>query len=141
MIKCPYCGRNNPEGALLCSECATSLADNPPEPWRLRDEFLAAARKPLPAIVKNALWWGIAIAAWLYIAPGAIVYLPFFTIGLAGEGVLAIGLWVFYIAATIAALRARTRWVYFSIYVPFCVLLLMNAAGCKRIADDLSQLQ
>jgi hypothetical protein len=83
----------------------------------------------------------MVVLAWLYIRPGAIIYLPFFTIGLAGEGALAIVLWIFYLALTVAGLRARTRLGYLLIYALFSVVLLLNAVGCRRLLDDLSQVK
>ncbi len=91
--------------------------------------------------MKQALWWGIVVIAWLYVGPATVVFLPFFALGLTSKAVLSVGLWSFYIAITIAAFRAKTRWGYLLLYTLFCVVVLMNAAGCKRVVDDLIQLR
>jgi hypothetical protein len=139
--QCAYCGHENADEVTACRECGAALAvEN--EQGRLKlVEFCAWWKKPLRASVKNGLWWAIVVAAWFYIRPAAIVYLPFFTVGLAGEGVPALVLWIFYVAITIAGLRAKTRWGYFLFYSLFSVLLMLNAVGCRRIFDDLSQME
>jgi hypothetical protein len=80
-------------------------------------------------------------AAWLYVGPAAIIYLPLFTLGLVGGGLLAIALWILYLGLTVLGLRARTRLAYLVLYVVFSVLLTVNASGCRRILEDLSQVK
>ena len=32
MIKCPFCGFSNEDGALFCEQCKSDLSDVPPQP-------------------------------------------------------------------------------------------------------------
>lgn len=99
-----------------------------------------------------AAWIGVALVT-LLINPSAIAAVPFFPAGLLGllgngeEGIIGfmtgawvLG-WVLYVVLTVSMVRTKTRDAFFSTYVVFCILLVLNVAGCQRLSTVASGIQ
>ena len=94
------------------------------------------------------LWllaWGLTVLAIGVPYPGLILWFWMFPFGLteamgwkrSGDYILG---WLLYIALTIAALYTRRSFLYFTLYVILCILLLLNVFGCHKIALGLKDL-
>jgi hypothetical protein len=98
------------------------------------------------------LWfliWAVAVVAMASRGRPAIFSAPLFPLGLIaflpdGEqkaitawmlGYPALLGWGFYIFFSILLFRVRKNWLFFLLYGLFCIVLLLNVAGCKRVLD------
>jgi len=72
VLKCDYCGRENPDDAIQCSGCANPLHDDPPVLKRTKAGFrLRAAARAIDTLFNFTLTWfiymvidgGFAVAA------------------------------------------------------------------------------
>lgn len=92
--------------------------------------------------------WVVVILATLVTNPGGLRYAFFFPMGwsaflqtsdlqkalLGLTGWWVIG-WCFYVALTFVLFVIRNRYLYFTVFLIFCLLLALNAVGCKHLLD------
>ena len=92
--------------------------------------------------------WLILFLGTLVTDPGGLRYAFFFPIGWSAFlqtsdlQTALIGLtgwwflgWCFYLALTLVLFVIRNRYLYFAVFLVFCLLLTINAVGCKRLLD------
>jgi hypothetical protein len=105
----------------------------------------------LPLAVRLSCWlaaWLILFFATLLTNPGGLRYAFFFPIGWAAFlqtsdiQTALIGLtgwwilgWGCYLTLTIVLFLIRNRYLYFILFLIFCLLLGVNAIGCKKVLD------
>ena len=101
--------------------------------------------------MKLSCWlaaWLILFFGTLVTNPGGLRYAFFFPlgwsaflqtsdlqtalIGLTGWWFLG---WCFYLALTVVLFLIRNRYLYFVVFLVFCLLLAINAVGCKHLLD------
>ena len=91
--------------------------------------------------------WKFWLAAWFtgliaagFPHPALVFYLWLFPLGLlkmtgrltGNDSDYIVG-WLLYALITVLALLSRPRVLYFTFYVVFCTLLLLNIVGCQQI--------
>jgi zinc-ribbon domain len=125
---CGYCGRQNPDEAVQCSECGTALeyrqeASSVP---RFKEWF----NQPVSTALRRYLWcaaWGGVVLTTLAIKPADVFIAPWFPVGLIAifpnGPAMAIGAWMlvfpviagwaFYFLLYFLMRLARKRGVFF----------------------------
>lgn len=158
MITCSYCGRENSDEAEHCSECGTPLRNDPASTsGGLKGIPNHESSFPEPAQHQVSLWlkWLLWLLAWGSLAIftalehpedfKGILGFPFgfcgllpidattgFYILLALPVVVVCG-WLLYLKLTVAIHKAKTLERFLLLYVLLCLLLAINAAGCRRL--------
>ena len=152
MRLCEYCGHQNGDQAARCTNCANGL----PVSTRLLRNLDPSSGPPIdqpqpqiPLSMRQrvGMWVGAWLAAGAAMAllewslavfnPVQILWFPlglFMFLGrlLAPLLILPVG-WAYYVALTVAALRANHRTRYYVLYAVLCVSLALNCAGCHSL--------
>lgn len=158
MITCSHCGRENRDEAEYCSGCGTPLR-NDPESTHSGLKGIPNHESSLPESAQHpvSLWlkWFLWLLAWGSLAIftavehpedfKSILGFPFGFCGLlpvnATTGffillalpVFVVCGWFLYLKLTIAIHKAKTVERFSLLYLLLCALLIINAAGCRRL--------
>jgi hypothetical protein len=159
MNPCPHCRADNYDDAKICRECGTELptATKPELPAPPKQSASHSENEFISRSEKWGYWftaWGGVVLIAFLLDPHYILTAPFFPIGLAallpnGEGRairawMSFGFiigWALYILLSLAMFKTRKRNGFFVIYMIFCILLLLNLAGCYRTFSAVSHIQ
>jgi len=147
MKLCSWCGRENTDEATACYECGTSFAAPSTEPEETGWGEPAPARRTKRALILTA--WGLALLAMLPIAvlpfmnPLIVISMPvglwgFFTEKETKPWSLIAG-WAFYAAVATVLMRAKRRPFFVCLYVVLVLALILNVAGCYKVAENIGR--
>jgi hypothetical protein len=143
---CGYCGRENPDDAVRCSECGTAcdFEKQPEQVWLL--EFL---KQPISDRFKGALWCVAWVLVILIMKPINVLAAPLFPLGLLAlvprgeEKAIILSMyvipgfvgWTIYILLSVAMSRTSKKGTFLLAYIVFCTVLALNVVGCKRTLE------
>jgi len=156
MKSCGNCGRANEDASELCGECRTSFSKET-DSGTMRDDLSDSFRQPLPSPVKWTLWlvaWVVVVLATISNDPeqlrGALAFpVGFYGLLPAETSILfawfgawcaVVGGWMIYGWLTIAMQLARELRTFSVCYLLFCVLLILNVAGCRHLIETASRI-
>ena len=143
MKRCGYCGRENTDEAAACCECGTSFAAPNAGGQEIRWGEAAPARRTKLALIFTA--WGLALVALFpfvatpFVGPLIIIALPSGLWGLFTEkepkSWNIVAGWAFYAVVATVLMKAKRRPLFVCLYVALVLALILNVAGCYKVAD------
>jgi hypothetical protein len=139
MQKCSYCGRENEDAEHFCRECGTALRDLPPRPSAMDLDILVPLRWRIKRVSIACI---LTLIAMMVPNPSIIVFAMFFPAPLGlilrTENMFPIIVgWLIYAVLVLGSLFAKNKKIHRRFFLIFCILLLINIAGCHIMGTDI----